>query len=89
MRGGVPGGGLAGGPGGGPGNGREGRVGLVGSFGGEVGTGAWCLISLSSFVGVEFPLSDSESVSVSLLSLSDSATGEAALGRLQTLSRER
>ena len=53
-----------------------------------MGTGAWCLISLSSLVGVEFPLSDSESVSVSLLSLSDSATGDAALGRLQMLSME-
>ena len=54
-----------------------------------MGAGAWCLISLSSLVGVEFPLSDSESVSVSLLSLSDSASGEAALGRLETLSKER
>lgn len=86
MRGGVPGGGRAGGPGGGPGNGREGGVGLVGSLGGEVGAGAWwCLVSLSSLVGVESPLSLSESVSVSLLDLSDEASGEAALGRLGRL----
>ena len=68
MRGGAPGGGRAGGPGGGPGKGREGGVGLLGSLGGEPGAGACCLVSLSSLVGVESPeLSDSESVSVSLL----------------------
>ena len=53
-----------------------------------MGAGAWCLISLSSLVGVEFPLSDSESVSVSLLSLSDSASGEAALSRSTSGSTE-